>query len=327
MLFHATRFKFLRIHEMAHFFYKNSNNPPTQSMFCHVNLALHSIREGFAAKLSHSVMLRTLIHSNSRPRLDQDKAENAILIQGQSHEKKRMIMPQETAIYDEFLFNTTTQLLKPLEGILTSCEEWTNRMDETADDTQKQLTRDIRMHGHHMLDLINDIRDYAESQTGRIIIDKKPADLGGLMNGVLEAAAYLVKNKPQVRIQPDIPASLPYLSIQPMRIHQVFLNLLHNAVKFTEAGTIQISVDVRDHEVIFQVKDTGIGIAKEGAALVLAPFQTALPESGDARVGLGLGLPICQYVVEAHQGKLWFESTEGKGATFSFSLPIEPTGA
>jgi signal transduction histidine kinase len=85
----------------------------------------------------------------------------------------------------------------------------------------------------------------------------------------------------------------------------------------------QISVEQNDHQMTFQVNDPGIGIAKDKSALVFAPFQTALSDPADDRVGLGLGLPICKYLVEAHHGNLWFESAEGQGSTFYFSLPIE----
>jgi len=232
----------------------------------------------------------------------------------------------QTEIYDEFLFNATSQLMKPLNEILNSCQELNKSVDETSGDLQKQLSHKIQNHGQRLMDLVNDIRDYAEIQTGRIIIDKEPTDLAVLMKGVLDVAAWLIKNRPQLHIQQDIPASLPLLSIQDARIQQVLINLIHNAVKFTESGIIEISVELGDNRVTFQVKDTGIGIAKDKFALVLAPFQTALQDATDGRIGLGLGLPICKYLVEAHNGNLWFESTEGKGSSFYFSLPVEQTG-
>ncbi len=231
----------------------------------------------------------------------------------------------QTKTYDEFLFNATTHLTKPLHGILSSCDELGKSLAEGADDTRKQLSRQIMNDGHRLLDLVNDIRDYAEMQTGRIVIEKKPTDMALLLKGVLDVAAWLVKNKPEVRMEQDIPASLPQLIIHDMRIQQVLINLVHNAVKFTNSGTIKISVEVSDNRMTFQVRDTGTGIAEDKFALVLAPFQTAFPDPADARVGLGLGLPICKYMVEAHQGEIGFESTEGKGSTFYFSLPLEQT--
>jgi len=231
----------------------------------------------------------------------------------------------QTQPYDEFLFNATSHLLKPLSEILASCDELSKNADENLDGMQKQLSRSISGNGHRMLDLLNDIRDYAEIQTGRILIEKSPTDMTILIKGVLDVAVWLTKNKPQISIQHDIPTSLPELSVQEMRIQQVLINLIHNAVKFTDAGVIKISVALNDHEIIFQVKDSGIGIAPEKFGLIFAPFQTALADTVDARAGLGLGLPICKYIVKAHHGQIGFESMEGVGSTFSFSLPLEQT--
>jgi len=226
-------------------------------------------------------------------------------------------------IYDEFLFSSTTHLLKPLNEILNSCEQLIKNTEGISDDTQKHISYEIQNHGHQLLDLLNDIRDYAEIQTGRIVIEKKSTDMSLLMKEILDIASWLVKNKPQLHIQQNIPASLPNLSIHDLRIRQVLINLIHNAVKFSNTGIVEISVELRDNQAIFKVKDTGIGITKDKFALVFAPFQTAIQDKTDNRVGLGLGLPICKYMVEAHNGHLWFESTEGEGSSFYFSLPVE----
>lgn len=232
---------------------------------------------------------------------------------------------QETKIYDEFLFNSTTHLLKPLGEILNSCEKLVKSVEGVPDDTQKQLSHQILHHGHQLVDLVNDIRDYAEIQTGRIVIEKASTDMDLLVKDVLDIASWLVKNKPQLHIQQNIPESLPNLSIHALRIRQVLINLIHNAVKFSDSGIVEIAVELGDKQVTFQVKDTGIGISKDKFALVFAPFQTALQDKTDSRIGLGLGLPICKYMVEVHNGHLCFESTEGKGSTFYFSLPVEQT--
>ena len=225
--------------------------------------------------------------------------------------------------YDEFLFNTTSQLLKPVIEIINSCDELANNTNEISDNAKEQLSNEIRKQGHRLLDLVNDIRDYAETQTGRTVIEKNSTDLGILMKGVLDVAIWLTKDSPQLHIQQDFPVSLPHLSIHDIRIQQVLINLIHNAVKFTDSGIVKISITLNDNEIIFQVQDTGIGIAKDKFPLVFAPFQTALPDPTDSRIGLGLGLPISKYMVEAHNGNLWFESTEGQGSTFYFSIPIQ----
>ncbi|MBN1876792.1 MAG: ATP-binding protein [Anaerolineae bacterium] len=84
---------------------------------------------------------------------------------------------------------------------------------------------------------------------------------------------------------------------------------------------MRLSAVKENGEVIFEVEDTGIGIPVEKQANVFEPFETAQQASDDARVGLGLGLPICKFIVESYGGKIWFESWEGKGSKFTFSLP------
>src|SRR5688572_20963627 len=164
----------------------------------------------------------------------------------------------QTKTYDEFLFNATTHLTKPLHGILSCCDELGKSLAEGANETQKQLSRQIMNDGHRLLDLVNDIRDYAEIQTGRIVIEKKPTDVALLLKGVLDVAAWLTKNKPDLRIEQDIPASLPQLTIHDMRVQQVLINLVHNAVKFTDSGTIVVAVEhTFDNQLTFRVVDTG----------------------------------------------------------------------
>lgn len=232
-----------------------------------------------------------------------------------------MIQTLQNKDYEEFLFTATTHLLKPLNELLNTGGELMKLDNGAAGDAQKKLSGEILTRGHQLLDLINDIRDYAEIQTNRLILEKKPTDLNVLMKDVLNVAAWLVKSKPQLSLQQEISASLPTLSIHDMRIQQVLINLIHNAVKFCDAGVIKISVEPGDDQINFRVSDNGSGIAADKFALVFAPFHTALNKAADGRSGLGLGLPISKYIVEAHDGRIWFESIEGQGSTFSFSLP------
>jgi signal transduction histidine kinase len=228
-------------------------------------------------------------------------------------------------IYDEFLFNTTSHLLKPLNEILASSIELL-RDEELLGDKQKQHLLRMQSKGYRLLELVNDVRDYAEIQTGRIIIEKQPTDLVELLENTLGIVRqWLAKDKPQIRLEKDIPNTLPEISIHGVRIQQVIFNIAHNAMKFTEKGFIRVSAIHKDNQVIIQVEDTGIGIAPDKSKLVFEPFQTAYQDKTDSRVGLGLGLPISKYVVEVHAGKIWFESKEGEGSSFYFSLPVEQT--
>jgi signal transduction histidine kinase len=126
----------------------------------------------------------------------------------------------------------------------------------------------------------------------------------------------------------DIDPNVPNLSCDKRRVRQVLLNLLSNAIKFTDQGTITFSAKKREDEILFAVIDTGPGIAADQQDIIFQPFvqtDTGIRHAG----GTGLGLPISKQIVEAHQGRLWVESTPGEGAAFFVMLPlrVEPITA
>jgi two-component system phosphate regulon sensor histidine kinase PhoR len=119
----------------------------------------------------------------------------------------------------------------------------------------------------------------------------------------------------------DCPEDLPLVLADPSRLEQVVVNLLHNAIKFTPSGgNIIIDAHMASDAVIFSVHDTGIGIAEDDLPRIFERFFKA--DRARSGGGTGLGLAISRHLVEAHGGKIWVESIEGKGSTFSFSIPL-----
>jgi signal transduction histidine kinase len=137
---------------------------------------------------------------------------------------------------------------------------------------------------------------------------------------VISTARGLVKNKPQVEVKTAIEPNLPSLSGDKRRLRQVFLNLVANAVKFTPRGVVSITVKRENGDIHFTVSDTGVGIAPEDRDVIFESFRQG--SHGLSGPGTGLGLPISKHFVEAHAGKIWFESEAGAGATFHVTLPI-----
>ncbi len=118
----------------------------------------------------------------------------------------------------------------------------------------------------------------------------------------------------------DCPADLPEVLADPIRLEQVMVNLLHNAIKFTPSGgEITISANVLDGQIEFSVKDTGVGIPAIDLPRIFERFYKA--DRARSSGGTGLGLAISRHLVEAHGGRIWAESVEGKGSTFHFSIP------
>jgi two-component system phosphate regulon sensor histidine kinase PhoR len=123
----------------------------------------------------------------------------------------------------------------------------------------------------------------------------------------------------------DIPPTLPKVMADEARVEQVLVNLIHNAIKFTPSGgRIGISARARDNDVLVSVADTGIGISPDDLPRIFERFYKA--DKSRSGGGTGLGLAIAKHIVEAHGGRIWAESVEGKGSTFNFTLPLTPNG-
>jgi CheY-like chemotaxis protein len=149
-------------------------------------------------------------------------------------------------------------------------------------------------------------------------------EIGPVIKGVLSTTLALVKDK-SVELVQEVPENLPLVWADPTRIRQVILNLVSNACKFTDEGTVKVRVTPKKEKIIFSVSDTGIGIDGLKLDSIFEEF-TQVDASTTRKVGgTGLGLPISRHFVEMHQGQIWVDSTPGKGSTFSFAIPIKPT--
>lgn len=169
---------------------------------------------------------------------------------------------------------------------------------------------------------VNDFMDYAETVTGRMELDLQDVDVNALLEGVLMMADQLIEMKGGITLEEDIPEDLPTIEGDPTRLSQALLNYIHNAVKFTEKGTITVRVVREADRILFEVSDTGIGIAEENQEKVFEPFETILEDKEDPRLGFGIGLKIVEHIVELHDGETWFESKKGAGSSFFFTVPL-----
>jgi len=169
---------------------------------------------------------------------------------------------------------------------------------------------------------VNDFVDYAETVTNRMELDLQDVDVHALMEGVLMMADQLAEHKGGIEIEEDIPEDLPTIEGDPTRLSQALLNYIHNAVKFTDKGTVTVRVDQERDRLLFEVRDTGIGIAEEDQEKIFEPFETILEDKKDSRLGFGLGLKIVEHIIELHDGETWFESKAGTGSSFFFTIPV-----
>jgi hypothetical protein len=170
---------------------------------------------------------------------------------------------------------------------------------------------------------VNDFQDYAETVTGQMKLDLQEVDISAVLDGVMTIADQLIEQKDSaVALEEDIAQNLPTIEADPTRLSQALLNLIHNAVKFTDKGTITLRVSREPNNILFEVCDTGIGIAEQNQELVFEPFETILEDKNDPRLGFGIGLKIVEHIIDLHDGETWFESKAGAGSSFFFTIPM-----
>lgn len=185
----------------------------------------------------------------------------------------------------------------------------------------RQDVYQIYRSSRHLLDMIDDVLDLSRFELAEFTLDKEPTPLDRLLREAAEIAQGLFR-APGIRFELDIAPDLPTLYIDRTRIRQVLLNLLNNAARFTEAGVVRLKAQRDQGEVIISVSDTGPGIPKDELPHLFEEFYQVDRSLQRRHGGAGLGLAISKRFVEAHDGRIWVESEEGVGSTFSFSLPI-----
>jgi signal transduction histidine kinase len=222
-----------------------------------------------------------------------------------------------------FLANMSHELRTPLNAIIGYAELVAEAIGDRDDDLG-ELGRDIdriRLSARHLLGLINDILDISKIEAGEMRIDIRRVDLGRMIRDVRAAVELLIRNRGNelvVEIEPD----LGELDSDGMKIRQILINLLGNAAKFTENGTVTLRVARAGTNAIrFDVVDTGIGIAKHKLELLFEPFVQADASSSRRFGGTGLGLTICRHFAGMLDGTLTAESEPGKGSTFTLTVP------
>lgn len=179
----------------------------------------------------------------------------------------------------------------------------------------------IHRNAQHLQMLVNDVLDLARIEVAQMTIVPEESNPADLIQDAVQTVRSLVEMH-GLSLNVQVAADLPTLWVDTTRIRQVLFNLLNNAARFTESGSITVQVARQAEEVVFSIKDTGAGIAPEDIPRLFVEFQQL--DSGTHRThnGAGLGLAISRRFVELHNGRIWAESTLGQGSTFSFSLPI-----
>lgn len=249
--------------------------------------------------------------------------ENARAYQEQqaTNEKLRQVDKLKT----QFLANMSHELRTPLNSIIGFSRVILKGIDGPLTDLQKTDLTAIHQSGQHLLGLINDILDLAKIEAGKLELSFTQVDLNHLLNSVVTTTIGLVKDK-SITVHKNIVPDLPVISADETRVRQILINLLSNAAKFTEKGSITVSAQATETHVHFSVADTGIGISAEDLDTIFEEFAQVDASTTRRAGGTGLGLPITRRFVEMHRGEISVESEAGVGSTFRVSLPIQPFG-
>jgi len=227
-------------------------------------------------------------------------------------------------IKSQFLTSMSHELRTPLNSILNFTDFMSMEMLGPVSDEQQDALHQVIDSGQHLLALINDILDINKIQSGNLKLNiENNVDLAPELLAAIQTTETLLQRK-AVKLVVDIDPALARITCDKRRIRQVLLNLLSNAAKFTEEGSISLRAQNVADSLLFTVADTGPGVKQEDQNLLFQPFQqteTGIKHAG----GTGLGLAISKALVDAHQGRIWFENTPGQGATFFVSLPTQPS--
>jgi signal transduction histidine kinase/CheY-like chemotaxis protein len=226
-----------------------------------------------------------------------------------------------------FLAAMSHELRTPLNSIIGFSRVILKGIDGPLTDTQEQDITTIYDSGKHLLGLVNDILDQAKIEAKKMELSYAYFKMQDVVQSVMSSAIGLTRDKP-VRLHTEIAEGLPNAYGDEFRTRQVLLNLISNATKFTDEGSITVSAfpvwDEGQQYVQVSVTDTGIGVAEKDIHPMFEPFQQVDNSLTRKAGGTGLGLPLAKSLVELQRGRIWVESQVGVGSTFSITLPIAP---
>jgi len=224
-----------------------------------------------------------------------------------------------------FLANMSHELRTPLNSILGFTQVMQEGLDGPLTEQMEADLAVIRRNGSHLMHVIDDVLDMAKIEAGRMSLEPETVDLNAVLEEVLEIAGPLADQK-SLAMAIELPAGEPLrLVADRVRLRQVLLNLIGNAIKFTETGTVTVTAVQTDGQVEICVQDTGIGVPPENQELIFQAFGQVDSSSTRKAGGTGLGLPISRRLVSLHGGRIRVESAgvPGEGSRFYVDLPVD----
>jgi signal transduction histidine kinase len=220
----------------------------------------------------------------------------------------------------EFLANMSHELRTPLNSILGFSQLLLEGDGGVLTRDQSQDVDIIAQNGQHLLVLINDLLDISKLEAGKAQLNRGEVEVEPLISECVESVSSLAKTK-KLDLSATVSAEVGRVFADGPKLKQVLLNLLGNAIKFTETGSVRVTAERQGAELRVSVRDTGIGVPPEDTERIFESFQQGKSGISGKYQGTGLGLAICRQLVEMHGGRIWVKSTPGQGSTFIFTIP------
>lgn len=237
------------------------------------------------------------------------------------HDKSRQLA-EASQHKSQFLANMSHELRTPLNAILGYTELIADGVYGEPTDKMMTVLKRLESNGKHLLGLINDVLDLSKIEAGQLTLDLADYSLKDVAHTVYSAVEPLAADK-KLTFKANLAPDLPRGRGDERRLMQVLLNLVGNAIKFTDAGEVVIEAGASDGSFKVSVRDSGPGISKSDQAKLFQEFQQADNSITKKKGGTGLGLAISKRIIELHGGKIWVDSEIGRGSTFTFTLPTQ----
>jgi signal transduction histidine kinase len=237
-------------------------------------------------------------------------------------EEKGRQLAQASQHKSQFLANMSHELRTPLNAILGYTELMLDNIYGELPEKARMTLERVQTNGKHLLGLINDVLDLSKIEAGQVDLSLDDYSMKDVVYNVFTVVESLANNK-SIGLKVSLAPELPRSRGDERRLTQVLLNLVGNAIKFTDRGEVEIKASSANGSVTVAVRDTGPGIAAGDQAKIFEEFQQADSSTTKEKGGTGLGLAIARRIVEMHGGRLWVESKIGEGSTFSFTVPTK----
>ena len=242
-----------------------------------------------------------------------------ILKEARETETKRLFESQLVAMRAAALRSTSHEVRTPLSTILAINETLLNGSAGPLNEIQHDFLKDTESAARHLINLVNDILDYAKAESGMITLSPEPVALVELVDQCI-SMTELKATEAKVTISAHVDPDVNEIEADPLRLKQILINLLSNAIKYNEpSGLVNVRVRLDGHDILISVRDTGRGISEENMQHLFNPyFQAARTDQG---IGTGLGLAIIKHLTELHGGTITVDSVTGSGSVFTVRLP------